>query len=157
MRYLMIDRIMEWEAFRRVVATKNVTLESDVLEHHFRGFPLFPGALTVESMAQAGGYLVIRSLQEERGECHGAALAVVERLHLTRPAFPGDQLRVTVEVTDWLESAVCVTARAEVEGETTARGRLVIGHRKIDPASHPEAERAVLDWIRMLERREGLL
>jgi len=72
MRYLMIDRVIEWTPFRQLVAVKNVSLESDVLEHHFPGYPLFPGALTLEAMAQAAGYLVMRSLFEERNTQHGS-------------------------------------------------------------------------------------
>jgi len=150
----MIDRILEWEPFRRVVAIKNISLESDVLEHHYRGYPLFPGALTLESMAQAAGYLVIRSVWEDRREWHAAALAMVERTQFVRPAFPGDQVRVTVEIPGWHDSAVRVTARAEVGGRTTARGRLVIAHRRVDPAQHPDAESTLADWLRSLERRE---
>src|ERR1051325_4104525 len=112
MRYLMIDRVLEWTPFRRVVAAKNVSLESDVLEHHFPGFPLFPGALTVEAMAQAAGYLVMRSLLEERQAQHAAALAVIDRVCLRRPVYPGDQLRLTIEVTGWGPAAVRVSAHA---------------------------------------------
>src|SRR5262249_9540247 len=66
MRYLLIDRIVEFERDRRVVALKNVTLESEVLADHLPGFPLYPGALALESMAQAAAYLVVRSFQEAR-------------------------------------------------------------------------------------------
>ena len=157
MRYLMIDRVYEWTPFRRVVAVKNVSLESDVLEHHFPGFPLFPGALTVEAMAQAAGYLVMRSLFEERNEQHAAALSVIDRVHLRRPAFPGDQLRITVDVTEWGDAAVNVTAHATVDGETTARGRLGMAHRAVDGTGHAEAVQRALQWMRGLERPEGLL
>jgi len=111
MRYLMIDRVFEWTPFRRVVAAKNVSLESDVLEHHFPGFPL----------------------------------------------FPGDQLRITIEVTEWGPAAVQVTANAAVDGQTTARGRLVLAHRPVDGTVHAEAVRRALEWMRGLERPSGLV
>lgn len=156
MRYLMIDRVLEWTPFQRLVAVKNVSLESDVLEHHFPGFPLFPGALTVEAMAQAAGYLVMRSLFEERTVQHAAVLSVVDRIHLRRPVFPGDQLRISIEVTEWGEAAVNVTSQAIVDGETAARGRLVMAHRAVDGTAHAEAVRHALEWMRGLERPSGL-
>jgi 3-hydroxyacyl-[acyl-carrier-protein] dehydratase len=156
MRYLMIDRVFEWTPFQRVVAAKNVSLESDVLEHHFPGFPLFPGALTLEAMAQAAGYLVIRSLLDERSEQHAAALSVIDRVHLRRPVYPGDQLRITIQATEWEASAVRVTALATVDGQTTARGRLVMAHRPVDGTQHGNAIRQVLQWMRGLERPAGL-
>jgi 3-hydroxymyristoyl/3-hydroxydecanoyl-(acyl carrier protein) dehydratase len=157
MRYLMIDRVLEWTPFQRVVAAKNVSLESDVLEHHFPGFPLFPGALTVEAMAQAAGYLVVRSLLDERKVEHAAALSVIDRVHLRRPVYPGDQLRIDVQVTDWGETAVRVTAHASVEGQPTARGRLVMVHRPVDGTQYGEAMRQTVRWMRGLERPSGLI
>lgn len=157
MRYLMIDRVLEWTPFRQLVAVKNVSLESDVLEHHFPGYPLFPGALTLEAMAQAAGYLVMRSLFEERNAQHAAALSVIDRVHLRRPVFPGDQLRITIEVTEWSEAAVNVTGQAVVDGETTARGRLVMAHRAVDGTMHADAVRRALEWMRGLERPSGIL
>lgn len=153
MRYLMIDRVLEYERDRRLVASKNVTLESDVMEHHLRGFPVFPGALTLESMAQAAGYLVIRSRQEASGEVHGAVLSSVERAHFRRPVLPGDQLRITVEWTGGAANAADIHARAEVDGRTAARARLVLAYRRVDPTVHAEAARFVGEWFRSLERR----
>ena len=156
MRYLMIDRVTEWEPFKRVVALKNVSLESDVLEHHFPGFPLFPGVLTLEAMAQASGYLIMRSILERDGVHHASALTMVERVHFRRPVFPGDQLQVTVEVTDWQAQAVRVTAHAEVEHTATARGRLLLAHRPIDADAGAETLRYAERWLRSLERPAGL-
>jgi 3-hydroxyacyl-[acyl-carrier-protein] dehydratase len=154
-RYLLIDRVLEFERGRRVVATKNVTLESDVMEHHFRGFPLFPGALTLESMTQAAAYLIIRSKQEATGELVAAALATVERAHFRRPARPGDQLRVTVRWTGDAMNAVKVTARADIDGANAARARLLLTYRKTDAALRAEVEPFVTQLFRSLERREG--
>ena len=156
MRYLMIDRVLEWTPFERVVAAKNVSLESDVLEHHFPGFPLFPGALTAEAMAQAAGYLIMRSLLEEKGVQHAAALSVIERLHLRRPVYPGDQLRIAIEVTDWRLATVRVTAHATVDGHSTARGQLLLAHRPVEDTVPAETLRFAMQWMRNLQRPTGL-
>ena len=156
MRYLMIDRVLEWTPFERVVATKNVTLESDVFEHHFPGFPLFPGALTIEAMAQAAGYLVMRSLLEKEGAAYAAALSVVERVHFRRPVHPGDQLQITIAVTDWRPSATRVAAHATGDGQPTARGRLLLAYRRLDESISAEVARFATQWMRDLERPRGL-
>jgi 3-hydroxyacyl-[acyl-carrier-protein] dehydratase len=153
-RYLLIDRIIHYERDRCVIATKNVTLESDVLEHHFRGFPVFPGALTLESMAQAAAYLVIRSVRDATGETVVAALSSIERAHFRRPTFAGDQLRIAVEWTDHRRHTARVIARAEVDGETAARARLLLAYRPADPEHRAEVDEFVSQFFRVLERRQ---
>ena len=157
MRYLLIDRILEFECSRRVVAVKNVTLESDVLADHFPGFPLFPGALTLESMAQAAGYLLIRSALETTGQTVAAALTAVERAQFRRPVRPGDQVRVTVELVASTPNVAQVIALTAVEGQTTGKARLVLGQRALDGDVHPELVQAMRRLFRSLERSEGLL
>jgi 3-hydroxyacyl-[acyl-carrier-protein] dehydratase len=157
MRYLLIDRVLEFERDRRVVAIKNVTLESDVMEHHAPGFPLFPGALTLESMAQAAGYLVVRSLMEATGAPVGAALSSVDRAHFRRPVLPGDQLRLVVEWTEHLPNAARLTAHADVDGLPAAHARLLLVHRPVDAERHPEVVAFARQLFRSLERSESLL
>jgi len=156
MRYLLIDRVLEFECDRRVVAIKNVTLESDVMADHFPGWPLFPGALALESMAQAAGYLLVRSVQATSGAVVAAALASVERAHFRRPVRPGDQLRITVEFVERTPHAAWFLARAEVEARTASSARLLLAHRVIDPARHPDLVQAGALFFRSLERVEDL-
>jgi 3-hydroxyacyl-[acyl-carrier-protein] dehydratase len=157
MRYLLIDRVLDFECDRRVVALKNVTLESDVMADHFPGWPLFPGALALESMAQAAGYLLVRSVQSTTGEIVAAVLSSVERAHFCRPVRPGDQLRITVEFTERTPNAARFLARTEVDGRGASRARLLLAHRTIDPTLHPDLVRAASHLFRGLERMEGPL
>jgi 3-hydroxyacyl-[acyl-carrier-protein] dehydratase len=157
MRYVLIDRILEFERDRRVVAAKNVSLESDVLEHHLPGFPLYPGALTLESMAQAAGYLLIRSAHEATGDLVAAALSSVERAHFARPVLPGDQLRIEIELAERTPNATWLHARAGVDGRNVARARLLLAHRPIDPERHGELVRSAWQFFRTLERKEVYL
>jgi 3-hydroxyacyl-[acyl-carrier-protein] dehydratase len=154
-RYLLIDRVLAWTPYERVSAVKNVTMESDVLEHHFPGFPLLPGALTLEAMAQAAGYLIMRSLLDDKAEHRAVVLSTVERLHLHQPVHPGDQLRLEVTVEEWTPTAVRVVGAASVDGATTARGRLILAHRRFDDTQHADAIQAALRWMRSFERPRG--
>jgi 3-hydroxymyristoyl/3-hydroxydecanoyl-(acyl carrier protein) dehydratase len=99
----------------------------------------------------------MRSHFEERHVQHAAALSMIDRVHLRRPAFPGDQLRITITATRWADAAVDVRGEAIVDGETTARGRLVMAHRVVNGTTHPEAVRRAFEWMRGLERPAGTL
>ena len=69
--FLLIDRIVEYEEMKRIVAIKNVTINEPFFQGHFPGIPIMPGVLIIEAMAQAGGFLVFRTLvQRERAGHH---------------------------------------------------------------------------------------
>ena len=91
MRFLMIDRVRELVPDQRIVAIKNVAMESDYLEHHFPGFPIFPGVLALEAMAQASGHLLSRSIEilEQR---NSFAMMTANSAKYMKFVRPGDQL-----------------------------------------------------------------
>ena len=92
MRYLLIDRIERLEINKRIIAIKNVAMSEDVFSEHFIGSPVMPGALLIESLAQAG-----TALLEVPGDVKRKALLVmVVRAKFRALVRPGDQLRVTV-------------------------------------------------------------
>ncbi len=128
MRFLMIDRVLHLEPGRRMVAIKNVSLESLYFQHHFPGNPILPGTLAVESMAQAAGYLIFRSGQEQDGRLLLPFLVGIGRARFLRFARPGDQLKIEVMLRpadNWrLQS---VQASAAVDGVTIVRCELMMG------------------------------
>lgn len=157
MRYQMVDRVTEFVADSHVTAVKNVTRESDVMEHHFHGFPLWPGCMTLESMAQAGGYLVIRSEVVVRGRWTLAALASVSRATFKRPVFPGDQLRIEAALGEVTPNSAEITAVASVEGEVVAKAKFILVHRVLDPETNAEAIAYLTKLFDSFERKGGLL
>ena len=90
--FLLVDRVLEREPGRRVVAEKLVTNGEPYLQGHFQGHPLVPGVLLLEMLAQAGGFLESEAL-------HGATifLAGVQDARFKAPALPGDRLRLEVQ------------------------------------------------------------
>jgi 3-hydroxyacyl-[acyl-carrier-protein] dehydratase len=147
MRYLLIDRVLELVPGERIVAIKNVTLESSYLEHHFPGLPFFPGALILEAFAQASGYLVSRSSNLDQRPV-ALVLAGVERARFVRAISPGDQLRIEAEIVRAESAATTTRAVGKVEGEVVARALLTLAGAS---AEGKDAYGPAIELGRMLE------
>jgi 3-hydroxyacyl-[acyl-carrier-protein] dehydratase len=95
--FLLIDRVTGLEAFRRATGLKNVTISEPFFAGHFPGHPIMPGVLVIEAMAQAATVLAIASLGPAvRGS--PVYFMTVENGRFRKPIFPGDQLRLEIEV-----------------------------------------------------------
>ena len=115
--FLLVDRVLELEEGRRVVALKNVTFNEPFFQGHFPGKPIMPGVLVVEAMAQAGAVLLLQSRPESRGKI--VYFAGIDKAKFRRPVVPGDQVRLQVEVLK-LRSRTCL-----MRGEAHVGGNLV--------------------------------
>lgn len=135
MRFLLIDRVVEFTPWSRTLAIKNVSREADYLAEHFPGFPVFPGALTLESMAQTAGYLVVRSGRVEGGRTLFPMLHSVLRANFVRMARPGDQIVIEVVVQRVEGPMVTLGGTARVAGKVSARAVLMLAHRDITDAA----------------------
>jgi len=125
---LLVDRVLEMEPRKRIVALKNVTNNEPYLVGHFPGRPVVPGVLLIEGMAQAGGLLLLHDLPERGSKL--VYLASVDEVKFRRPVVPGDQVRYEVEVLR-LRSLHCkLSARALVDGQLAAEA--VIGSAMVD-------------------------
>lgn len=94
--FLLVDRVLELEPGKRIVAIKNVSRNEPFFQGHFPGYPIMPGVLIIEAMAQAAGILAYRSSQEAAGKL--VYFLGIERARFRRPVVPGDQLRLELEV-----------------------------------------------------------
>jgi 3-hydroxyacyl-[acyl-carrier-protein] dehydratase len=113
--FLLIDRVLEMERKKRIVAIKNVTVNEPHFVGHFPDYPIMPGVLMVEAIAQAGGALLLTELPDR-----GDKLMVftgIESAKFRRPVVPGDQLRIEVNVLNWRSTAVKMLGMATVEGK----------------------------------------
>lgn len=131
MRYFLIDRITEFSPGRSAAAVKNVTLAEEILHDHFPGYPVFPGALIIEAMAQLGGFLLEMSFNQP-GLIRRAILVQVDRFKFHRLVEPGEQLYLRAEIGPRLDDAAKINGLAEVAGEKAARGTLTFALRDLE-------------------------
>jgi 3-hydroxyacyl-[acyl-carrier-protein] dehydratase len=113
--FLMIDRIVEVERKKRIVALKSVTINEPFFQGHFPEFPIMPGALVVESIAQAGGTLLLPEVPDRDNKI--MVFTAIDRAKFRRPVVPGDQLRIEVNVLNWRPRAVRMEGRVTVDGK----------------------------------------
>jgi 3-hydroxyacyl-[acyl-carrier-protein] dehydratase len=102
--FLLIDRVVDLTPRQRIVALKNVTVNEPFFQGHFPGFPIMPGVLMVEAIAQAGGALLLTEIADR--EQNLMVFSGIERARFRRPVVPGDQLRIEVTVLAWRKNAV---------------------------------------------------
>lgn len=137
--FLLIDRVVEIERRRRIVAIKNVSVNEPFFQGHFPQFPVMPGVLTVEAMAQAGGALLLTEVEDRQGKL--MFFTGIERAKFRRPITPGDQLRIEVTVLAWRRTAVRMQGHVYVDGKVAAEA--VITCRLVDvsrPAANDEVQ-----------------
>ena len=94
--FLLIDRIVEFERAKRVVAVKNVTANEPHFQGHFPGAPIMPGVLVIEAMAQAGAVLMLSELPDREKKL--AVFTGIDEAKFRSQVVPGDQLRIEVDV-----------------------------------------------------------
>src|SRR4051794_30929474 len=116
--FLLIDRVVELERKKRIVALKNVTFNEPFFQGHFPEKPIMPGVLIVEAIAQAGGALLLTEVPN-RDELL-MVFTGIERARFRRPVVPGDQLRIEVEVLAWRMTAARLEGKAYVGDKVAA-------------------------------------
>jgi len=114
---LLVDRIVEMES-ERIVGIKNVTLNEPFFQGHFPDFPVMPGVLIVEAMAQAAGVLVLTTVPDREKKL--VLLVAIENARFRRPVTPGDTLRMEMKVIKRKASVAKMAGVATVEGQVVA-------------------------------------
>jgi len=120
--FLLVDRIIEIEWGRRAVGIKNVSIGEPFFQGHFPGYPVMPGVLIIEALAQVGVVALLGS-EEFRGKM--ALFAGIDNVRFKRQVVPGDTLRLEVEMGKMRRGVGTGTAVATVDGELAARGELM--------------------------------
>ncbi len=95
--FLLVDRVIEVDPDKRIVALKNVSINEPFFNGHFPGAPVMPGVLTIESMAQAGAILGLLEKNADLSE-RLVYFMGIDEARFRRPIVPGDQMRIVVEV-----------------------------------------------------------
>jgi beta-hydroxyacyl-ACP dehydratase FabZ len=133
--FLLVDRIVEMDA-ERVVGIKNVTHNEPFFQGHFPDFPVMPGVLIVEAMAQAAGVLVLSSIPDRDSKL--VLLVAIESARFRKPVVPGDTLRMEMSVIKRKASVAKFAGRATVDGKVVAEVEVMC--KLADKEEKPPAE-----------------
>lgn len=122
--FLLVDRVLEFEDGKRIVALKNVTVNEPFFTGHFPGRPIMPGVLICEAMLQAGGLLASCSLHRDP-TVRVQVVAGLDRVRFRRPVEPGDQLRLEIDVIHRRLPLWRFRGRALVDGRLAAEAEFM--------------------------------
>ena len=120
--FLLVDRVTELEPGRRAVGWKNVTMGDPFFAGHFPDYPVMPGVLVVEALAQVGAVALLTT-DDFRGQL--ALFAGIDKVRFKRQVRPGDVLRLEVELGQFRRSIGTGTGTATVDGEMACRGEFM--------------------------------
>ena len=117
--FLLVDKVIEFEPHKRILAHKNVSINEPFFQGHFPGHPVMPGVLVIEALAQAGGLL---SHMTRGGPSVGklSYLVKVDAAKFSRMVVPGDRLELEVEIKREIRNMVQYVGTASVDGKQVA-------------------------------------
>jgi 3-hydroxyacyl-[acyl-carrier-protein] dehydratase len=138
--FLLIDRVVEFEPAKRIVAIKNVTINEPFFNGHFPGYPIMPGVLVVEAMAQAGCILLLNEVTDREHKL--VLFSGIDAAKFRRPITPGDQLRLEIDVISFRSRGGRMQGRAFVDGKLACEATLTcaVVPRQRKAAAEPEAQ-----------------
>ena len=128
--FLMVDRVLALEPGKCIKAIKNVTINEPFFTGHFAEFPVMPGVLIIEAMAQAAGLLAIETVGG-RAENELYFFAAIDNARFKRQVIPGDQLVLEVEVVAVKRGIGKYNARALVDGQIACEAQLMCARREV--------------------------
>jgi 3-hydroxyacyl-[acyl-carrier-protein] dehydratase len=128
--FLLVDRVLEIEAGKRIRAIKNVSINEPYFVGHFPQRPVMPGVLMLEALAQAAAVLSFVTLGQEPDDKTIYYFAGIDNARFKRPVEPGDQLELHVTLERMKASVFKFGARGTVDGQTAVEAELTCTLRK---------------------------
>ncbi len=138
MRFALVDRIVELEPGRRIVAVKNLTMAEEYLADHFPGFPVMPGVLMLQALTDAAAWL-IRATDDFAQSI--VVLREAASVRYGQFVSPGQKLTLSAEIQERQEGETRVKVRATMEGRLTVAARLVLAHYNLADRAPAAADR----------------
>lgn len=120
--FLLVDRILSIEAGKKVVGLKNVTGNEDFFNGHFPNYPIMPGVLLIEAMAQCGGVMLLASINKPGRLVFFSA---IDKVRFRKPVVPGDQVIFEVEAVKMRSRSGLIHGKAFVEGQLVAEADMM--------------------------------
>jgi 3-hydroxymyristoyl/3-hydroxydecanoyl-(acyl carrier protein) dehydratase len=124
MRFILVDRVDALVPGESITGVKNLALSEEVFAEHFPDYPLYPGTLVVEALAQLGGCLVECSYHQRSTDTRRAVLVQIERAKFHAPCRPGDQIAMRCTLVAEIEGAAQVEAQAHVGDQRAVQATL---------------------------------
>jgi len=128
---ILVDRVLELEVGKKIVAIKNVTINEPFFTGHFPHYPVMPGVLIIEAMAQAAAILSFLTFNKRYDSDSLYYFAGIDGARFKRPVEPGDQLRLEVGLLREMRGVGKFDARALVDGQVSAEAQLMCAYRKM--------------------------
>ncbi|MFT3790079.1 MAG: 3-hydroxyacyl-ACP dehydratase FabZ [Rudaea sp.] len=127
--FLLVDRVLAFEVGKSLTAVKNVTINEPFFQGHFPGYPVMPGVLVIEALAQASGVLVYLSSHYAPGTHPLYFLAKIDKAKFTRIVKPGDQLTFDIELKRMIRRVAIFHGRASVDGRPVAEAEMMCAEK----------------------------
>lgn len=121
--FLLVDRVVDIQPRKRVVAIKNVTMNEPFFSGHFPGHPIMPGVLIVEAMAQAGGILLLNTVDDPENKL--VYFMGIDGVRFRKPVLPGDQIRFELDMVMFRRGTCKMQGKAFVEGDLVTEASLM--------------------------------
>jgi len=128
--FLLVDRVVDIEKGKSIVAYKNVTVNEEFFNGHFPDFPVMPGVLIIEAMAQAAGILGFKTMEKKPSDGSIYYFVGSEKIRFKRPVVPGDQLRLEASIVAEKRGIWKFECKATVEGELVSSGLIICADRE---------------------------
>lgn len=129
--FLLVDRVLECEPGKSIIAVKNVTINEPFFQGHFPHHPVMPGVLIMEALAQAAGILSFKTMGSMPDESSVFYFVGIDGARFKKPVSAGDQLFLHVEILRNMRGIWKYKAEAKVDGEVVAEAELMCAKRDI--------------------------
>ena len=130
--FLMIDRVIEVDPGKTLTAIKNISINEPFFEGHFPHYPVFPGVLMLECIAQASAILASLMIDTTANGKNVYLFAGVDKARFKRPVEPGDQLFIDVEFVRHIKRLWRCVGTIKVDGELACSADVLFTHREIE-------------------------
>ena len=131
--FLLIDRVLAMEPDKHIVALKNVTINEPFFPGHYPHYPVMPGVLIIEAMAQAAALLSFKSMAAGPNEKSVYYFAGIDGARFRQPVVPGDQLIIKVSLLRSMRGLYKFSAIAEVDSKLVAEAELMCTVKPVGP------------------------
>jgi 3-hydroxyacyl-[acyl-carrier-protein] dehydratase len=132
---LLVDRVLDWEAGKFVRGVKNVTINEPFFQGHFPSYPVMPGVLVIEAMAQVAGLLTMLSDVARRDGSQLVLFAGIDEARFKRQVVPGDTLLLEAHLERAVRGIGHFRTKAMVGGELVCEAKLLAAIRDVPPTA----------------------